>query len=309
MLLPNREIKEISSSNGFELCSITKIHNISEQQKHIDKWLLSNYNGNMDWFETNNEIRLNPQLLVPNAKSIIICAKFYNPKPDFNTFPKIAKYALGVDYHYTIKHYLTKILDNLKTISPNLNGEVYCDSAPILERYWAKKSGIGWIGKNGLITTTKYGSMINLGFIIIDQELDQYDTETEDRCGNCEACLKACPTGAIKGSTMDARKCISYLTIEHEGEFSIEQSELLATKSDNSIFGCDICIDACPWNKKAIRDNEITHQIDDKFVNDVEYWQNISSHKFNKLYRITPLQRVKVKGIKRNIQAITGIKQ
>lgn len=304
MELTALHIKEIAHNSGFELCSITKIENISEQQNKIEQWISKGYNGTMTWFLENQDIRVNPTLLVENGKSIIVCAKFYNPDIEFGDNPKISKYALSKDYHYTMRYNLNILLEKIQQKWSGVNGRAFVDSAPLLERFWAEKSGIGWVGKNGLITTQKYGSLINLGFLIIDREIDLYDNPIESKCGECKKCLDNCPTSAFTQHGIDARKCLSYLTIEHKGELSEQQVEIIRTKSDGNIFGCDICLNICKWNIKALKENEHTHTADMKFNLSCQEWNNLSSNQFNKRYRDTALYRAGVKNIKRNIEII-----
>ncbi len=303
MNISNSHIKHLALKYGFEICGIAKIHNILKQKNYIDRWIDKKFNAGMDWFLSNSEIRLNPALLVENAKSVIVCAKYYNPQVNFGNNPRIAKYALSNDYHFTIKNSLSKMIDEL---GEECNARAFVDSAPILEKYWAECCGIGWLGKNGLITNLNYGSLLNLGVIVTDFEFDSYDMPTKNRCGTCQKCLEACPTSALLSEyVIDARRCLSYLTIEHRGEFDESQKELLTCANPcNTVFGCDICLDACPWNTKSKLNNGFSHQVSEVFVRSSQQWLDISTNQFRRLYRPTPLIRCDAKGFRRNVGVV-----
>lgn len=300
MKISNLHIKQLALNEGFELCSVAKIKNISEHQAYIDEWIYNQYNATMNWFTENRDIRTNPELLLGNAKSIVVCAKYYNPSVDFGRNPRIAKYALSDDYHHTLKQKMRNILPKLDGV----NGVCFVDSAPILEKYWAANSGIGWIGKNGLITNSKYGSLINLAIMIMDSEFDVYDNPVESKCGSCNKCREACPTGALLEHVVDCRNCLSYLTIEHKGEFSVNQEDLIRKNNGGMLFGCDRCLDSCVWNSKATTVNGYTHAVDPKFTLSTKQWESMTGSQFNKYYRRTPLHRAGLNSIKRNLKLI-----
>ncbi len=303
MVLSNSHIKNLALSEGFEICGIAKVHNLFEQKKYLSRWINSGYGATMQWLEQNMDIRLNPQLLFEGAKSVIVCAKYYNPQVEFNQNPTVAKYALDVDYHYTIRESLSRLL---KQFGDSLSGECYCDSAPLLERYWAQCAGVGWQGRNGLITNTQWGSAITLGIILIDCEVDTYDTPTQNRCGNCRRCVESCPTGAIlDNGRVDCNSCLSYLTIEHTSDLSVQQQDIIAKRNPrNSIFGCDICTDVCPWTCRAVEKKGYTNSADAKFVRSLEQWHEIGTNQFRKNFRITPLQRAGKRKISQTAQLL-----
>jgi len=296
------KIKSKAKLLGFNDCGISRVQFANNQKPFLLQWLKNNFNGQMQYMENNLEKRLDPAKLFENAKSIISVIINYFPKELQNeSAPQIAKYAYGKDYHIVIKDKLNKLLNYIKTISPNTNGRVFVDSAPVLDKYWAMQSGLGWIGKNTLLISKNNGSFVFVGEIIADIELN-YDNPIKDFCGSCNKCLEACPTKAlIKPYILDARKCISYYTNEKYGTIQEE----LRNKFKNCLYGCDICQDVCPWNKKPspskITEFEPNPEILKMTKDD---WINLSEKDFNKIFKDSTIKQDKFKSLKRNIQFI-----
>lgn len=248
-------IKDLILKEGFQKVGITSPTQPAKSQ-FLEEWLSRGYHGAMDWMRIRKSKRIDIQKFYPGAKSIICVAHnyytAYTCKKDEKT-GKISRYAWGDDYHKVIKKKLKKILNAIKSIDPTINGRLCVDTAPIMEKLWAEQAGLGWQGKHTNLITKEFGSWVFLGVIVIDKELN-YDIPAQDHCGKCQACIKACPTNAIiEPYKLDARRCISYLTIEYRNDPIPGE---LAGKMNNWIFGCDICQDACPWNKKPVKSLE-----------------------------------------------------
>ena len=297
----NDLIKSKASDLGFSACGITSVHSLENQRQALESWLAEGMNGSMAYMENHLEMRLNPAELVEGARSVITVLLNYFPS-QIQTDPEapiISKYAYGKDYHFVVKEKLNKLLEFIQSDISPCNGRSFVDSAPILERAWAKESGLGWIGKNSLLISRKLGSYVFIGELIIDLELD-YNSEIEtDHCGTCTRCIDACPTGAIvTPHSIDARKCISYLTIESKDEIPTEFQE----KLNNRIFGCDICQDVCPWNKKlAETDVPEFKPIPGLLEMKKSEWLDLDKTTYNKLFRGTAFERAGNKKLMRNI--------
>ena len=292
-------IKNECKKLGFSDCGIVPAQELREEKKFFQWWLEQGFNGEMKYLERNLDKRTNPALLVPGAKSVIVVLANYFPKQRPKTkHYKISKYAITSDYHYVIKEKLRKLLKIINEKIQPTNGRAFTDSAPLLEQALAVRAGLGWIGKNSLLITKK-GSYFFIGELLIDLEL-AYDVPfTKNFCGNCTACIDACPTNAIiEPKVVDARRCISYLTIEKRGEF--EQPVELS----GWIFGCDICQEACPWNKKAIVTQipEFTPKKEILELSD-KTLESLTKPEFKKIFKHTPVERTGYKGIIRNIKA------
>ena len=279
---------------GFAKCEKVEI------EDEFKAWLKKSYHAEMKWMENYEEKRLDPRLLVDNAKTMIVfAANYYNPVNNLDNTFHFARYALGSDYHEIIKQKLKHIINDLNE-KFGINGRAFVDTAPILERYWAEKSGIGWIGKNCNLITRDYGSYVFLSEIIIDYELE-YDKKHDDFCGRCTKCLNSCPTDAfVDEKVLDSNKCISYLTIEKRDDFSQKESEMIG----NAIYGCDICQEVCPWNKFAketqIEEFKARDLITEKSKTD---WLNLDQESYQKAFKNSAVKRAKYSGIKRNIGA------
>lgn len=294
-------IKTRAKDMGFLDCGISKAEYLANDAAKMDDWLLQGYNGEMGYLKLNKEKRYNPELLVENAKSVITVLYNYYPRQNLNQqySYKISKYTYGHDYHYVIKEKLRKLLATIKEKAGNCNSRVFVDSAPVLDRAWARKSGLGFIGKNTLVINKKGGSFFFIGHIIIDLEL-QYENDVDplSYCGSCTKCIDACPTAAIKENYLDARSCISYLTIEYKGELPHELKE----KFNNWIFGCDICQDVCPWNRFSTQNNEPLFEPSENLLNmSKPQWEEMKKPKFDVLFKNSAVQRTGYNRLKRNI--------
>tara|TARA_Y100001937_G_scaffold124037_1_gene188034 strand:- start:1761 stop:2693 length:933 start_codon:yes stop_codon:yes gene_type:complete len=293
-------IKAEALSVGFLSCGISKAEFLSEEATKLESWLKSSFNGEMSYMERNFDKRLDPRLLVPGCKSVIsLLFNYYTEKKDKKDYePKISSYAYGKDYHFVIKEKLKKLLSRIKNLVGDVNGRVFVDSAPVMERAWAKKSGLGWIGKNTNLINKKAGSFFFIAELIVDLELE-YDHPTTDHCGSCTACIDSCPTNALATPyKMDATKCISYATIELK-------NNIPNSFKDNMkgwIFGCDICQDVCPWNKFSKNHNEPSFE-DKKNISDMskKQWEDLTKEVFDKVFKDSPIKRTGYSGIKRNI--------
>lgn len=299
-------IKEKAERLGFLFCGISKAGFLEEEAPFLENWLTSKYNGEMAYMNNHFDKRLDPRLLIDNAKSVISVALNYytDEKQKDDTAPKISKYAYGTDYHFIIKEKLNTLLAFIKTNIGEVNGRAFVDSAPVLDKAWAKKSGLGWIGKHGLLINNKAGSFFFLGELIIDLELDYDDPFKTDHCGSCTKCIDACPTDAIIAPyVLDANKCISYLTIELKDQLPEE----FKGKMDNWIFGCDICQDVCPWNRFSIPHKEEAFKPHPDLLemkkND---WIEITEETFGKIFKKSAVKRTKISGLLRNIDFINS---
>ncbi len=295
-------IKQKASNLNFDFCGIAPVAELFEEYNYLISWLNKGFHGEMKYMENYTDIRKNPGLLIPNAKSIIIVLINYFPKNKINASENfnISKYAYGEDYHIVIKSKLQLIVELINELIPHSKSKIFCDTAPIFEKLWAIRSGLGWIGKNTCLIVPKAGSFFFIGGIITDATLEYDKPMTKNFCGNCTKCIDSCPNKAIIAPyRIDARKCISYLTIEYKNISEKISSELL----NNSIFGCDICQDVCPINKKyakpAKNDNFGFNTI--IFEKSKEDWKNLTNSEFKKIFRDTPFKRAGFKRLKRNI--------
>ena len=290
---------------GFSYCGIAKAGFLEEEAPRLEEWLKRGYQGKMGYLENHFDKRLDPTLLVPGAKSVISLVYNYYPEKDIaKENPdqlKIAKYAYGEDYHFVIKDKLKIFLHKIREEIGDVSGRAFVDSAPVHERAWAKKSGLGWIGKNSLLLNRSMGSFFFLAELIVDIEL-AYDGPIKDYCGTCTACMDACPTDAIpQPYVVDGSKCISYFTIELKEEIP----EVVKGKFENWIFGCDICQDVCPWNRFSQPHKEESfdpHKDLEKMKS--QDWKEITDEVFEKLFRNSAMKRTKLEGLKRNIDFI-----
>lgn len=293
-------IKSLATQLGFSFCGISKAEFLEEEAPKLEEWLKRGYQGQMSYLENHFDKRLNPAILVPNAKSVVSLVYNYFPKKYLaqTSDLKIAKYAYGEDYHGVIKEKLKEFLAVLNEKIGEINGRAFVDSAPVMERALAQRSGLGWIGKNSLLLNREMGSFFFLAELIIDLELE-YDGPIKDYCGTCTACMDACPTDAIpEPYVVDGSKCISYFTIELKEEIPQE----VKGKFENWIFGCDICQDVCPWNRFSKPNHEpkfIPHPDLEKMTQ--KDWTEITEDVFEKLFKKSAVKRTKLEGLKRNI--------
>jgi len=298
-------IKSLATELGFTYCGISKAEFLVEEAPRLEEWLKRNYQGNMSYLENHFDKRLDPTLLVPGAKSVVSLLYNYYPEKDLaKENPdnyKIAKYAYGEDYHQVIKHKLKLFLDKIRNEVGQIEGRAFVDSAPVHERAWAQKSGLGWIGKNSLLLNRSMGSFFFIAELIIDLELE-YDGPIKDYCGTCTACMDACPTEAIpQPYVVDGSKCISYFTIELKDEIPAS----VKGKFENWIFGCDICQDVCPWNSFSKPHNEPKFRPHPDLENMTRQdWSEITEEVFQKLFKKSAVKRTGLDGLMRNIDFI-----
>ncbi len=297
-MITSEQIKEKALEIGFDACGIARAELLKEDIAFLSSWLEKDYCAGMGYMRNYFDKRLNPTLLVENACSVIVVLLNYYPSQlQDASMPQIAKYAYGKDYHVVMKQKLHQLLENIQLLSPEdkINGRAFVDSAPVLERRWAERSGLGWIGKNTLFINPKIGSYTFIGELIIDAELD-YDTPMESHCGNCKKCLESCPTKALcEPYTVNANRCFSYHTIENKDDMPMD----LANKLGNRLFGCDTCQQVCPYNQQA-KTNK-TKEFDSLpniLTMDKKAWENITKEEFNQVFANSPLLRAGYKKIK-----------
>ncbi len=294
-------IKTEAKKLGFQDCGISRAGFLDKNAAHLTTWLSNNMHAGMNYMESHFDKRTDPVKLVPGARSVIsVILNYYQPEvKNDNKIPQISKYAYGRDYHKVVKRKLKKLLEIIRGVDETVTGRFFVDSAPVLERAWAARSGLGWIGKNSNLINRKYGSFIFIGELIINLDLE-YDNPAKDYCGNCTKCIDACPTNAIVADrVIDANLCISYHTIENKGE--IDNS--LKGKMGNWVFGCDICQDICPWNEEV----ETTIEPDFLPRNMIlemtgDDWNKLDEEKYNQLFSGTTVKRAEFSGLKRNIK-------
>ena len=294
-------IKAKALELGLDLCGIAKADFLDEEKDNFLSWLDKGYHGEMGYMANNIEKRLDPRLLVEKTKSIVVVGLNYFPKEQQKNpqAPVIAKYAYGKDYHFVLKDRLNKLLEYINTEIGEVSGRAFVDSAPVLEHAWAKKAGLGWIGKNSLLLNRKIGSFLFLGELLIDMELEYENPIYQDFCGGCSKCIRSCPTGAItEPYVVNGSKCISYFTIELKGEIP----EVVKGQFENRVFGCDICQDVCPWNRMA-KGNTVPEfePNPDLLALSKENMETMDVHQFGEVFRNSAVKRTKFKGFKRNL--------
>lgn len=292
-------IKAEAQRLGFLSCGISKAGFLEQEAPRLENWLNDQMNGQMIYMENHFDKRLNPTLLVDGAKSVISLLLNYYPSElqNENSY-KISKYAYGQDYHHVIKEKLKELLHLIQSEIGEVSGRAFVDSAPVLDKAWAAKSGLGWVGKNSNLITQKVGSFYFIAELIVDLELE-YDTPTTDHCGSCTACIDACPTEAIVAPyVVDGSKCISYFTIELKENLPQE----MKGKFDDWMFGCDVCQDVCPWNRFSKPHNEPLFQANSDILNfSKSDWEEITVDTFQKVFKNSPVKRTKYEGLLRNI--------
>lgn len=297
-------IQQEANRLGFSYFGVSKAEFLEDEANKLDRWLEKGKHGSMMYMENHYDKRLDPTVLVPGAKTVIsLLFNYYTEKKQKDPqAPKISKYAYGKDYHYVIKDRLKTLVEFINREVGEISGRVFVDSAPVLERSWAKKSGIGWVGKNTNLITKENGSYFFLAEIISDIELEA-DGPIKDYCGTCTACIDACPTDAIQPYEVDGSKCISYLTIELKDE--IIPTEFKGEMA-NWMFGCDICQEVCPWNRFSKPHRIQEFEPSEKLLNlNKNEWQELTEDVFAELFKKSPVKRTKYKGLKRNIEFLT----
>lgn len=295
-------IKTEAKRLGFLSCGISKADFLEEEAPRLEKWLKNNMHGEMGYMENHFDKRLDPRKLVEGSKSVIsLLLNYYPEKLQENNTYKISKYAYGQDYHHVIKAKLKQLQEFISEEIGEVNGRAFVDSAPVLDKAWAAKSGLGWIGKNSNLLTQQVGSFYFIAELIVDIELE-YDHAVTDHCGTCTACLDACPTQAIvEPYVVDGSKCISYFTIELKNELPSE----VKGSFDDWVFGCDVCQDVCPWNRFSKPHNEPLFNPNPNLLSmSKKDWEEITEDVFKKVFQKSAVKRTKFKGLKRNIDSL-----
>lgn len=300
-------VKQKAAALGFHYCGIAKACFLDEDARRLEAWLNQNLHGKMQYMENHFDMRVDPRKLVPGAKSVITVLKNYYPeKQQLPNTPHIAKYAYGKDYHEVIRAQLKDFLEILNAEIGEISGRGFVDSAPVLERTWAVKTGAGWIGKNGNLINKESGSFYFIATLIVDIELEYDDPFAKDYCGSCSKCIDSCPTEAIQpNKQINGSKCISYFTIELKDALIPEE---MKGKFKNWMFGCDICQDVCPWNRFSKPNKEVAFSAIPEILSYTnQEWKSISEEAFKNVFRDSPLKRTKFEGIKRNLLFIEPI--
>lgn len=292
---------------GFDACGFAKAQYLPKEARRLDEWLSQNKNGTMGWMENYFDKRVDPTRLVPGSKSVVsVLASYHHPKHKeqigVTDRPLITKYAQGRDYHKVLKKKLKHLFQFTEELLGGLEGRIFTDSAPVLDKVWAQRAGLGWIGKNSNLLNKKMGSFFFIGEMIIDAELS-YDTPETDHCGSCTRCIDACPTDAIyEPYRVDGSKCISYLTIELKEQIDEE----LRAKVENWLYGCDICQDVCPWNSKSvIAQFEDLHPRSYVTEHDLEYWNNLTQEQYDDIFEGSAIRRAKFEKFKGNVKVVS----
>lgn len=297
-------IKEQANKLNFDLCGIAASAILDEHKPVIYEWCSSGMNGEMDYLCRNIEKRINPELLFTGAKSIIVTGlNYYTEKKQVgNSIPVISRYAYGDNYHDVIQGKLRRLLDYIIKIRPDAEGRSFVDSAPLLEKAWAREAGLGWPGRHSILINNKIGSFFFIGVIILNLELDYDSRFNKDLCGTCRLCIEACPTAAInENRTIDVRKCISYLTVESKAPVPDD----LILKMEGRVFGCDRCQEVCPWNKNSkphktpefVMSEELEHMSGRE-------WRNLTGEQFNRLFKRSPVLRRSYEQFMRNVKCV-----
>ena len=300
-------IKSKAKELGFDYVGISKSEFLEQQAPRLEQWLKEERHGKMKYMENHFDMRLNPNLIVDNAKSVVsLLINYFPSESQTSDSFKVSKYAYGQDYHHVIKKKLKELLFFIREEIGDVNGRGFIDSAPVMDKIWAEKSGLGWVGKNNNLINKKSGSFFFIAELILDLELDS-DNPIQDYCGTCTKCIEACPTDAIYGEhKVDATKCISYLTIELKDALLPNEFK---NKMEDWIFGCDICQDVCPWNKFSSPHTEKAFQASENLLNfSKKEWTEITEDVFAKTFQKSAVKRTKYTGLKRNIDFVSNNK-
>ena len=298
-------IKDEARRLGFSACGVARAERLDDEAAHLDRWLNEGRHGEMKYMERGIDLRVDPSTLVEGAKSVIVVAcNYYSDKRQAPDAPIISKYAYGSDYHHVIKAKLHRLLSFIRLERSEVQGRAFVDSAPVLEKAWAQRSGIGRTGKNGNVIIDRQGSFHFLAELIVTVELE-YDAPATSNCGACSRCIAACPTGAIvEPYVVDARKCLAYLTIEYKGELPEE----LRASFEGRMFGCDICQDVCPYNIRFARDNREPEfaPVPELMNKTKDEWNALAEEDFARLFAKSAVKRAGYRGLKRNIRFLSG---
>lgn len=298
----SRVIKDYASSLGFDFCGIAAAQKLDDDARRLESWLNAGMNGSMNYMANHFDLRVDPTKLVPGAKSVItLMMNYYPSETQKLSAPHISKYAYGMDYHEVIRPKLHQLLAYINEHIGEVHGRGFVDSAPVLERSWAQRSGLGWIGKNGNLISKNNGSFFFLATLIVDIGLEYDDAFVKDYCGTCRKCIDACPTDAIlDNKVINGSQCISYFTIELKDQLIPSSME---GKFNNWMFGCDVCQDVCPWNRFSKPHNNSSFQpIRELLDFSHEDWQELTEETFKKIFKNSPVKRTKFQGIKRNLK-------
>ncbi len=301
-----QKVREAALRLGFNACGFAKAGRLEKEERRLREWLNQDRHGTMGWMENHFEKRVDPTKLVPGSKSVVsVIGSYFHPKHreqmQQQNKPQIAKYAQGRDYHKVYKNKLRKLFAETKEMLGGLEGRVFVDSAPVLDKAWAVRSGLGWMGKNSNILNKNIGSFFFIGEMIVDAEF-VYDSPVTDHCGSCTKCIDACPTNAIyEPYRVDANKCISYLTIELKEEIPEEHRDDLG----DWMFGCDICQDVCPWNRDATYgEMEDLFPREKLLDNDINFWEELDIKQYDDLFEGSAIRRAKFEKYKDNVAAV-----
>ena len=297
-------VKSLAANYGFDYCGIAKARLLDEDARRLEAWLSKDMHGTMQYMENHFDLRIDPSKLVAGAKSVITLLLNYFPDmKQSHSAPKISKYAFGNDYHEVIKSKLKLFLQEINEKIGEVHGRGFVDSAPVLERAWAQKAGIGWIGKNGNLINKQSGSFFFIATLIVDLQLTYDDAFVKDYCGTCTKCIDECPTDAIlPDKVINGSKCISYFTIELKDALIPENQK---GNFDNWMFGCDVCQDVCPWNRFSKSTDEISFTPIPEILNlSTSNWEEMTEESFKIIFKNSPLKRAKFEGIKRNLNFI-----
>ncbi len=301
------EIKRIANDVGFQACGVSSVERLANLENFYTQWLSNGNHATMKYMARNLELRLNPAALVAGAKSVISVLLSYNTgdMPLNTKIPRIARYATRVDYHVLMKKRLWKMLEIIRERYPDVKGRAFVDSAPVMEREWAQRAGLGWIGKNSCLINRDLGSFVFIGELIVDIDIEISEVDERNRCGSCTRCIDACPTRAIVSpGVIDARKCISYLTIEKKDKLNQDETSRL----QGWCFGCDICQEVCPWNKKAKLVEDGEQLLEHLLSLDSSRLAEMNEEEFNEWFGLTPVPRAGYERVKMLASLLTDRK-
>ncbi|HNP53800.1 MAG TPA: tRNA epoxyqueuosine(34) reductase QueG [Ferruginibacter sp.] len=300
----SHQVKQLAQELGFEQCGLARAERLDDDARRLENWLRQGFHGSMQYMENHFDLRTDPTRLVPGARSVItLLYNYYPEQTQSENAPKVARYAWGEDYHTVIREKLHVFLARLRELFGEIEGRGFVDSAPVLERSWAQRSGIGWIGKNGNLINRQQGSYCFIATLITDLELAYDNAYAKDYCGTCTRCIDACPTEAIlPDKQIDGSRCISYFTIELKAAIIPESMQ---GKWNDWIFGCDVCQEVCPWNRFAQPHTEPRFQpVQEILAFNLRDWQELTEEAFQKIFRHSPIKRSKFSGMQRNLRAI-----